>query len=694
MIEMKGLELLQFSQVVQQIKTYCFSKAAAKRCEAVSPQNDYKVLQPLLHQGLELKNIFSSGLYFPSVEHNDIENDIRVLGLDGSVLEESRLLAIMKTAAVADSLIRFLKGKQEELPALFVLAKNLKTNERVIHEISSILDEDGGVKDSASDELLSLRQQIREKRKESDRRFYHAVNIFRKLEVLRDNEEGYFNGRRTLAVMSEFKSQVSGFVHSKSESGRTIFIEPSSIIEINNEIGELEIDELREIRRILRELCNYIRPSAPDLSAAYEFLIEMDVQKAKALFAKSIDATLPQINTVYELKTVNAYHPLLYLQNKRLNKPTVPLNIHLDNTERVMVISGPNAGGKTIALKTIGLLQAMLQSGLLIPVHESSSFPIFEKILVDIGDTQSIENELSTYSARLISMTGIVEAANESSLVLMDEFGSGTDPELGSAIAEAVLESLVNSQTKAIITSHFGNVKLLAEELNGSFNACMLFDLEKLEPKFILSVGKPGSSYTFEVAERIGFPKYLITRAKSRLNKDKLKLNTLLAEVQDQKSKLEELLQQKDHEAFLMKIAKEKYLNLYQTWEEKQEKEKEQRIELRQQALYGQKYLRLLEDWKNKQERKIVIKRFIDGLTAETKKMEAYEKSGEREKQAIKKVEKLKSSLKVGSRVRVLNGKEIGVVEELLSDKAVLNFGHLKLTAGLESLVLVAEKEI
>jgi DNA mismatch repair protein MutS2 len=221
----------------------------------------------------------------------------------------------------------------------------------------------------------------------------------------------------------------------------------------------------------------------------------------------------------------------------------------------------------------------------------------------------------------------------------------------------------------------------------------MLFDLEKLEPKFILSVGKPGSSYTFEVAERIGFPKHLIARAKNRLNKDKLKLNTLLAEVQDQKSQLEELLRRKDHETFLMKMAKEKYLSLYQSWEEKQDKEKEQRAELRQQALYGQKYLRLLEDWKNKQERKVVIKRFIDGLTAETKKMEAFEKSGEREKQALRKVEKLKTSLKVGSKVRVLNGKEIGIVQELLGDKAVLNFGHLKLTAKLESLVLVTEKE-
>jgi DNA mismatch repair protein MutS2 len=693
MIETKDLELLQFTQVVHHIKQFCFSKSAAERCDSIFPKNDYSTIQPLLNQGLELKNCLSSGLYFPPVDHEAIEKDIKVLALEGAVLEPDRLLSIMKTTRVADALIRYLKGKKNEFPALYELTKNLKTNEPLLDEISKVLDDDAVVKDSASATLTGLRAQIREKRKESDKRFYNAVNSFRKLEVLRDHEESFFNGRRTLAVKSEFKSQVNGFVHSKSESGRTIFIEPAGIIEINNEIGELEIDEQREIRRILRELCNFIRPSAPDLAAAYEFLIEMDLQKAKAHFANSINATLPNINAQFSLNMVNAYHPLLYLQNKRLHKHTVPLNITLDASERVMVISGPNAGGKTIALKTTGLLQIMLQSGLLIPVHESSSFPIFEAILIDIGDTQSIENELSTYSARLISMTKIIESANESSLVLMDEFGSGTDPELGSAIAEAVLESLVNSQTKAVITSHFGNVKLLAEELNGAVNACMLFDLEKLEPKFSLSVGKPGSSYTFEVAERIGFPKYLIARAKSRLNKDKLKLNALLAEVQDQKAKLETLLSQKDHEAFLMKMAKEKYLQLYENIGQKQEQEKEEKLELRRQAHFGQKYLSLLDDWKNKNERKLVIKRFIDGLTAETKKREAFEKSGEKEKLALKKVEKLKTSLKVGSKVRVLNGKEIGIVEELFSDKAVLNFGHIKLTAGLESLVLAAEKE-
>jgi DNA mismatch repair protein MutS2 len=330
----------------------------------------------------------------------------------------------------------------------------------------------------------------------------------------------------------------------------------------------------------------------------------------------------------------------------------------------------------------------MLQSGLLIPVKENSSYCFFDKILIDIGDTQSIENELSTYSAKLKSMTTILNEINEGTLVLMDEFGSGTDPELGSAIAEAVLESLVNSQTRGIITSHFGNVKLLAEKLNGAVNASMLFDIESLEPKYSLSVGEPGSSYTFEVAERVGFPKYLIERAKEKVDKDKLKFNRLLADVQTQKSKLEERLQKAEHEEFLRKIAKEKYHTLFNNWEEKINRERERKIEMSRLADYGQKYLRLMDDWVSKKDRKDVIKRFIDGITAETKKQDLLRKQNKLDSFAEKKIARLKPVLKVGSRVKVLNGQEVGIVEEIRDEKVFIKFSLMKMTVGMENLVL------
>jgi DNA mismatch repair protein MutS2 len=571
---------------------------------------------------------------------------------------------------------------------MFELVKNLEVYDKVADEIHKIIDAEGQVKNGASLELSRIRKQIGEKRRESDKKFYNYINELRKLGFLRENEESFFNGRRTLAVLVEHKSEVSGFVHSKSESGKTIFIEPGITIGINNDIAELEVDEHREVNRILRELCSVIKPYAPGITDAFRFLTTIDFVKAKAEFASDLNASLPEIKEGFDLNVVEAYHPLLYLQNKRAGKKTVPLALTLNHDQRIIVISGPNAGGKTIALKTVGLLQIMLQSGLLIPVKENSKYCFFEKILIDIGDTQSIENELSTYSAKLKSMTQILNEINEATLVLMDEFGSGTDPELGSAIAEAVLESLVISQSKGVITSHFGDVKLLAEKLDGAVNASVLFNIETLEPKYILSVGEPGSSYTFEVAEQIGFPKHLIARAKQKVDKDKLKLNRLLAEVQNQKTKLAEQIQKAEHEEFLKKIAKEKYHVLFNTWEEKMNKERERKIELARQAEYGQKYLRLMEDWAKKKDRKEIIKRFIDGITAETRKQEELKKQKKLDVYAEKKIARLKPILKVGSKVRILNGKEVGIVEEIKDEKVFIKFGLMKMTVGMENLVL------
>lgn len=691
MLEPKALELLQFDKIKELVKLRCHSKQAKMLCDSISPQaNSVEVLLKL-NQTNELKNILAANGYFPGIEHEDISSELNYLALEGSLLNEAQLLILLKTIEVSNTLIRYLKNKKTTLPYLFEPAKNIDVFDFVVDEIHKILDSEGQVKNSASTELAHIRKMVGAKRKESDRRFYNYIGELRKHGYLRDNEEGFFNGRRTLAVMVEHKSDVPGLVHDKSESGKTIFIEPGNTIEINNEIAELEIDEHREVNRILRELCTTLRPFARPMKEAFQFLIHIDFVKAKAKLAVDLKASLPEIKSGYDLNVIEAYHPLLYLQNKRLGKSTLPLTIKLDKTNRIIVISGPNAGGKTIALKTIGLLQLMLQSGLLISAKENSSFCFFEKILIDIGDTQSIENELSTYSAKLKSMTSILTEINESTLVLMDEFGSGTDPELGSAIAEAVLESLVTSQTKGIITSHFGNVKVLAEKLEGAVNAGMLFDLDSLEPKYILSIGEPGSSYTFEVAERIGFPKHIIERAKQKVDKDKLKLNRLLAEVQDQKTKLLEQSERLSHEEFVSKMAKEKYLLLFANWEEKINKERERKLELLRQAEYGQKYLRLMQDWKDKKDKKVIIKRFIDGITAETKKEEDLKKQKKLSAYSEKKVARLKTVLKVGSRVKVLNGSEVGVVEEIKDQKVFVKFGLMKMTVGMESLVLAEE---
>ncbi len=691
MIGTKNLELLQFDSVKNLIQQKCYSSRAKALCSDIFPQpNSNQILSELKQTG-ELKDVLAGNGFFPSVEHDEVWNELNLLSLDGSLVHEAGLLRVAKTTEVCNTLIRFLKGKKAVMPHLHEVALGAEACPEVVKEIDRIIDEEGFVRNSASAELGRIRKQIAEKKRESDKRFYNYVAELRKLGYLRENEEGFFNGRRTLAVLADYKAEVPGLVHDKSESGKTIFIEPGATIAINNDVAELQIDEQREVNRILRELCGFIRPFTTQLQAGLQLLTRVDFLKAKAMFAVEIGGTLPEISHQFELNVLEAVHPLLFLQNKKLGKKTIPLNLRLDRNSRILVISGPNAGGKTIALKTIGLLQIMLQSGLLIPVKENSSFCFFEKILIDIGDTQSIENELSTYSAKLKSMTGILNEINEATLVLMDEFGSGTDPELGSAIAEAVLESLVSSQTKGIITSHFGDVKLLAEKLEGAVNGCMLFDMEHLEPKYILSVGEPGSSYTFEVAERIGFPKHLIERAKEKVDKDKLKLNRLLADVQDQKTKLEEQMQRAEHEEFLKKMAKEKYHTLFETWEKKINQERERKIELARQADYGMKYLRLMEDWNKKKDRKEVIKRFIDGITAETKKQEDLKKQKKLDSFAEKKIARIKPNLKIGSKVKVLNGNQVGVVEDIKDEKVFIKFGLMKMTVGMENLVLAEE---
>ena len=690
-IDSEALELLEFYKIKKYIANFCYSNGAKFKASQLSVFEDNEKLFVELNRVSELKGIISSQSFFPDIQFEDFSKEASLLGLDGSMLTEEQLLLIKHATEISNTIIRFFKNKKGLLPYLSQLSDNLEDNKFIIEEIDRIVDFDATVKNSASKELQKIRKDLAEKRRESDAKFDRQVNELRKLGFIRDNEESFFNGRRTLAVLVEHKSEISGFVHNKSETGKTIFIEPGATININNDIAELEVDERREINRILRELTNTLRPFSFQLKQYNEMLIEIDFLYAKAKFAQLINATLPLISATSELKLYKAYHPVLFLQNKDLKKQTIPLTIHLQKDNHLVVISGPNAGGKSITLKTVGLLQTMLQSGLLVSVADNSVMSFFKGILIDIGDTQSIEHELSTYSARLKNMIAILKTVSSDTLVLMDEFGSGTDPELGGAMAEVVLEELVKAKTFGVITTHYSNVKLLANKLNGVSNGSMLFDLETLDPKYILTVGEPGSSYTFEVAERVGFPKDLIARAKEKIDTDKVDLNVLLAEVQQQKTKLNEAIERTEHEEFLKKISKEKYEVLTANFKDKIERERERKIELARLADFGQKYLRLLEDWNRTEDRKSVIKRFIDGITAETNKRKELEKQNKRDSFSEKKVARLKPLLKVGSKVKILNSSEVGVVETIKDEKVNITFGILKMTVNIQNLELVRE---
>lgn len=690
-IESEALELLEFYKIKKYVSDFCHSNGAKHKATQICVYDNHDNLSIELNRVAELKDTLVSDSFFPDIRFDDFKKEASRLGLEGSMLTEEQFLLVKQATEISNTAIRFLKNKKSTLVFLAQLVNELEDNKIIINEIERVIDFDATVKNSASKELQKIRKDLSEKRRESDIKFDRQVNELRKLGYIRDNEESFFNGRRTLAVLVEYKSEVNGFVHNKSETGKTIFIEPGATISINNDIAELEIDERREINRILRELTDALRPFAFQLKQYNELLIELDFLKAKAKFGQLINGCLPTISASSELKLQKAYHPILFLQNKDLKKNTVPLNIHLQHQNHLVVISGPNAGGKSITLKTVGLLQSMLQSGLLVSVADNSVMSFFNHILIDIGDTQSIEHELSTYSARLKNMISILQTVNSQTLVLMDEFGSGTDPELGGAMAEVVLEELVKSKTFGVITTHYSNVKLLANKLDGVLNGSMLFDLETLDPKYILTVGEPGSSYTFEVAERVGFPKDLIARAKQKIDVDKVDLNKLLSEVQQQKTKLNEAIERTEHEGFLRKISKEKYEVLSTNFRDKIDRERERKIELARLADFGQKYLRLMDDWNKNEDRKFVIKRFIDGITAETNKRKELAKQNKRDNFAEKKVARLKPLLMVGSKVRVLNSSEIGLVELIKNDKVNIKFGHLKMTVNIENLELVRD---
>ena len=690
-IDNEALNLLDFHKIKNEICLFAHSDKAKQKAMQISVIPNAEDLIIELNRVAELNTIISNNSFFPSLQFEDFKKEVTLLSLEGSMLIEEQFFLLKQSTEIANTLIRFFKTNKINLPFLTELVSGMDDNKFITKEIDAIIDFEMNVKDNASKELQKIRNEQREKRKESDIKFNRYANELKKLGFLRENEESYFNGRRTLAVLAENKGEVTGFVHSKSETGKTIFIEPTALVNINNDVAELEIDERREINKILRELTNKLRVYSPQLNQFYFLLIEVDVLRAKALYAQKINACLPTLSIEPELKLEKAFHPILFLQNKEHKKTTIPLTVHLHKDEHLLVISGPNAGGKSVTLKTIGLLQTMLQCGLLVSVAPNSVMSFFKHILIDIGDTQSIEHELSTYSARLKKMISILETVNSQTLVLMDEFGSGTDPDLGGAMAEVVLEEIVKSKTFGIITTHYSNVKLLANKLDGVKNGSMLFDLETLDPKYILSVGEPGSSYTFEVAEREGFPIDLINRAKLKTDTNKVDLNTLLAEVQQQKTVLYEAIEKTEHKIFLQRISKEKYDVLSANYQDKIERERERKIELARLADFGQKYLRLLDDWNKNENRKDVIKRFIDGITAETNKRKDLEKQHKLDKFSEKKVARIKPLLQVGTKVKILNSSQIGIVNEIINEKVKITFGILKMTVNIHNLEIVRD---
>lgn len=685
------LHVLEFDRIREKIERHCRCEGSRRSALSIRPIHDRQLLDAELLRVEEFRVTLEQQGYFPDFLFDDFAIEAQLLSKSGSVLVEAQFSRIRSASGIVNGLLRFLKERIASFPALLQIVKDIPETKAIIELIDKVIDQQQQVRSSASTELAKIRSELIAKRREAEKRFRSYINDLKKRGWLRDNEENFYNYRRVLAVPSEHKRDLKGIIHGKSESGKTTFIEPEGLIELNNEIAELEQDERTEVLRLLRELTASLRPMSGIILQYLEFLTRLDLIRAKAYFSIEIDARLPKISKEPELFFINAYHPLLYLQNKAAGKAIVPLNLQLDQQRRILIISGPNAGGKSITLKTVGLLQLMLQSGLPVPVAEGSVMSYFNHILADIGDSQSIEYALSTYSSRLIKMNHFLRMANNRSLILIDEFGTGTDPELGGAIAEVVLEEINRRNAFGVFTTHYTNIKLLADHLKGTCNASMLFDPDTLQPRYQLIVGQPGSSYTFEVAEKIGLPKQVLDRAKSKVQKDKIRLNSMLTELHRQKHRLEQEIRQLKEQQLKTDAAGHKFEQLTEKLTNRLEKDKLKQEDTRKLTELGRKMRSLTEEWEKAKDKKAVIKKFVGNMTAEKKKKAAEQTPEKIAKKRQLLLERLRTEITVGTKVRMLKSKQTGTVEEIRKDTVYVSFGNMKATVSMVNLEAVTD---
>ncbi len=535
------LEKIEFDKILQDLARRCLGKPAHAHCLRPQLSTDADQIQLQLAQVVQLRDLLSTPKQLPFQDYRELDSAFKYLPLANAQLPVEDFIEIRSQSDQILSWFELFDAESiVEMPALYqVLCQTIPTPE-VSGLLHKVFDGDGEIKDSASPELKSIRDQIRGKMREIDQVFNQQVSHFKRLGYLAENNETVRNGRRVLAVQPEAKRKIRGIIHDTSSSGRTFFIEPEDVLMLNNRLFELRNEEQGEINRILRALAVQLASHLPELQTHLQVITDLDIARAKALQAKSLRAQAPGIIDLPGTHIVTGYHPLLLLKNQSNRDAVVPFSLTLHDETKMVIISGPNAGGKTIALKATGLIQLMIQSGMLAPLDKQSQIGIYHTICGDIGDQQSIEEDLSTYSSHLKNMRTFLNHADEKTLILIDEFGSGTDPVIGAALAESILHAFAQKSVKGVITTHYGNLKTVAARLPHMANAAMEFDEEKLKPTFRLTSGRPGSSYAFEMARRSGLDQKIIQGAKAKMGKKGANLETLLVDLQQDKKKLED----------------------------------------------------------------------------------------------------------------------------------------------------------
>ncbi|PCJ95019.1 MAG: DNA mismatch repair protein MutS [Flavobacteriaceae bacterium] len=720
-IHPKTLQDLEFPTVLEQLKGRCHTELGKEHALSIVPLKNREEISTVLGQTSEYLSSFTNDNRIPNHHFESISSEIKLLKIENTTLEISGFRKIGDICNTINEHKKFLKKFKEYYPILFAFSETVASTTEIPLAINAVLDKFGEIKDAASPQLKSIRIQINEVKGKINQSFASALSSYHASDYLDEIRESVVENRRVLAVKAMYRKKIKGMVMGTSKTGSIVYMEPDTTLKYSRELNNLEFEEREEIQRILNQLTNTIRPHAILLNNYQQFLAHMDITAAKAKYADEMNAVLPKINEEKKMHLRDAYHPLLYLTNKYNKEKTWPQTIALHPKNRIIVISGPNAGGKSITLKTIGLLQVMLQSGLLIPVHERSSVCLFDMILTDIGDNQSIENHLSTYSYRLKNMNQFLRKCNNQTLFLIDEFGTGSDPELGGALAETFLEVFYERESYGVITTHYANLKMLANELPHATNANMMFDNKTLEPTYQLILGQAGSSFTFEVAQKNGIPYSLINRAKKKIERGKVRFDATIAKLQKERSKMAETgSRMEEEEAKAREEARrletlntkiksklENYQELYDhnqrmihlgnkvnTASEKYFHDKKKR------PLVSE-LLHIVETENSKRKKKSAQQTKIDRVKKVQVAQELekkivkvrQEKKVEKKKAIFKEKNKPRPVFKIGDRVRLQDGKAVGSIDILEKNKAIVNYGIFTTNVSVDQLELVESKK-
>ncbi|WP_322550016.1 endonuclease MutS2 [Flavobacterium psychraquaticum] len=713
----KTLKDLEFNTILETIAGRCNTDIGEEKALAIVPFKTKEELLINLKQTSEYVSSFSNNNAIPNHGFDNINYELKFLAIEDSFLEVLSFKKIGTLSETAIVLLQFLKKFESYYPNLYQKAVQIDIIKLINQRIDEVVDKFGIIKDNASPDLIEIRRNINVVRGKINQSFGMAMSQYNSLGYLDDIKESIVDNRRVLAVLAMYRRKVKGSILGNSKTGSIAYVEPEATLRYSRELNNLEYEEREEIMRILKRLTNEIRPFADTIAAYQDFLSDIDVIAAKAKYANKINGILPNITEDRRLFFREAFHPILYLNNKEKKAVTYPQTIELHAESRIIVISGPNAGGKTISLKTVGLLQLMLQCGILIPVHERSETFLFDRILTDIGDNQSIENHLSTYSYRLKNMNYFLKKCNDKTLFLIDEFGTGSDPELGGALAEIFLEEFYDREAFGIITTHYSNLKILANELPFASNANMLFDEKSLEPLYKLILGQAGSSFTFEVAQKNGIPFGLINRAKKKIEVGKVRFDKTIATLQKERSKLEKTSINLKEEETKAREEGKKMETINAKIQDKLERYQEL-YDANQRLIYiGQKIDDISETYFNNKDKKTLIGdvlKLVEIENSKRKKLTVKEKKVKEvvqkkvaeevkviveEIREVKKEKKIKAKieeankpkviLKVGDRVRMTDGKAIGTLEKIEKLKATVNYGVFTSKVSLEQLEFV-----